>query len=330
MFELTADNAVAYLCERGWPRTVGPRHAELLSGGVSNQVLRIVTPEQLFVLKQSRPQLRTRDAWFSDLERIYREQEVMQALHPYLPSVVPEVLFVDRPNYSYAMSHAPLDAEVWKTQLLAGTIDLNLGAKIGQVLGRIHQVAADNLRQFAAFRDHNVYVQLRVDPFYRRVQERRPEVAAAIEPMVRDMLTIKESLCHGDFTPKNMLVHGGEFTLVDYETAHLGDPTMDLGLFLAHLTLKAIRAPEQSGAFIALMRGFWQAYCREVGFRAHAELERRGVKHCGVCLLARVDGTSPVDYLTEPKREMVRRLGRAILLDGGERWEDVWRLLGSD
>jgi 5-methylthioribose kinase len=338
MFELTAENALDYLRRQGW---IGnqPAHAETLSGGVSNQVLRVTTPGRRFVLKQSRPQLRTRDAWFSDLERIHREQEVMQALHPHLPGVVPEVLFVDRPNFIYAMSHAPLDAEVWKTQLLAGTIDLNLGMNVGQVLGRIQQISAANPPQFEAFRDHNVYVQLRVDPFYRRVQERRPEVAAAIEPIVRDMLTIKESLCHGDYTPKNMLVHevlpspprtgaGGEgFMLVDYETAHFGDPTMDLGLFFAHLTLKAVRAPEQRHRFVALMRGFWQAYCSEASFRPHAELARRGVKHCGVCLLARVDGTSPVDYLSEPNRETVRHLGRAILLDGVERWEDIWQQL---
>ncbi len=326
MFELTADNALDYVRRQCW---IGaePAYAETLTGGVSNQVLRIVTSDRRFVLKQSRPQLRTRDAWFSDLERIYREQEVMQALHAYLPSEVPEVLFVDRANYIYAMSHAPLEAEVWKTQLLAGSIDVDLGAKIGLVLGRIHQVTADNPTQFEAFRDHNVYVQLRVDPFYRRVQERLPEVAAAIAPIVRGMLTIKESLCHGDYTPKNMLVHAGDFTLVDYETAHFGDPTMDLGLFLAHLTLKAVRTPERRGDFIMLMRGSWQAYCREVGFRAHADLERRGVKHCGACLLARVDGTSPVDYLTEANRETARRLGRAILLGGIERWEDIWQQL---
>jgi 5-methylthioribose kinase len=74
------------------------------------------------------------------------------------------------------------------------------------------------------------------------------------------------------------------------------------------------------------MRGFWRAYCREVRFCGHAELERRGVKHCGVCLLARVDGTSPVDYLPEEaERETVRRLGSAILLDGVNRWEDIWQ-----
>src|SRR5947209_790799 len=82
---------------------------------------RTTTPQRRFVLKQSRPQLRTRDPWFSDLARIYREQEVMQALQQYLPGVVPQVLFVDRPNFVYAMNHAPLEAEVWKGKLLNGT-----------------------------------------------------------------------------------------------------------------------------------------------------------------------------------------------------------------
>ncbi len=337
MLEITPDNAIEYLRRVGW--ITGPATVEQLSGGVSNQVLRVTTPEKRFVLKQSRPQLRTRDAWFSDLERIYREQEVMQGLHPHLPDVVPEVLFVDRPNFAYAMSHAPLDARVWKAELLDGRIDVALGAKIGTVLGRMHQISAERSAEFAAFRDHTVYVQLRVDPFYVRVQERRPEIAAAIQPIIEEMLTRKVALCHGDYTPKNLLIHpspsgrgaGGEglgFTLVDYETAHLGDPTMDLGLFLTHLTLKAMRAPERRGEFIALMREFWHGYSQAITFRAHAELERRGVRHLGVCLSARIDGTSPVDYLPEEaKREHVRSLSRAILLDGIERWEDVWALV---
>ncbi|HZZ77711.1 MAG TPA: aminoglycoside phosphotransferase family protein [Gemmataceae bacterium] len=335
MLEITATNAIDYLRRQGWIGD-GPAHAEELSGGVSNLVLRITTPERLFVLKQSRPQLRTRDAWFSDLDRIEREREVMQALHPLLPDVVPEVLFADRANYVYTMSHAPLDSQVWKAQLLAGSFDLDLASRVGRVLGRIHQGAADHSEHFAAYRDHNVYVQLRVDPFYRRVQERRPEFAAAIEPIVTQMLTLKESLCHGDYTPKNMLIRsfpspsgrGGEgqgFTLVDYETAHFGDPTMDLGLFLTHLTLKAVRAPEHRDTIVSLMRRFWQAYAAEVTFRTPAELEHRGVKHYGVCLLARVDGTSPVDYLfEEAKREHVRRIARAILLDDVATWESVW------
>jgi 5-methylthioribose kinase len=324
MIELTVDNTADYLRQRGWIGE-GPACIELLGGGVSNVVLRVQTPGQLFVLKQSRPQLRTRDAWFSDLERVYREQEVMQVLAPVLPPhTVPEVLFVDRANYVFVMAHAPRGAKVWKQQLLAGDIDFALGEHTGRILGRIHESTARNQHLVEPFADRTVFVQLRVDPFYRRIQERRPEVADAVQPLIDRLMTARDALCHGDYSPKNILTHEQGFTLVDYETAHLGDPTMDLGFCLSHLMLKAIKRSHDRQQYFKLTRRFWQGYMAETTFLPHVELQRRGIEHCAVCLLARIDGTSPVDYLEEEdKREAVRRMGRHVLLDHLTQWDEV-------
>ncbi len=323
MIELTVDNTADYLRQRGWIGE-GPASIELLGGGVSNVVLRVQTPDQLFVLKQSRPQLRTRDAWFSDLERVYREQEVMQALAPLLPLYsVPEVLFVDRANYVFVMAHAPRGAKVWKQQLLAGDIDFALGEHAGRILGRIHESTARNPQLVEPFADRTVFVQLRVDPFYHRIQERRPEVAAAVQPLIDRMMKARDGLCHGDYSPKNILTHEHGFTLVDYETAHLGDPTMDLGFCLSHLLLKAVKRSHDRQRHFELTRRFWQGYAAETTFLPQEELQRRGIEHCGVCLLARIDGTSPVDYLEEDKREVVRQLGRRVLLDHLSQWDEV-------
>ena len=331
MLDLTAHNLLDYLRRQGWVGDEAAR-VEELSGGVSNVVLRVETPRRTFVVKQSRPQLRTRDAWFSDLKRIYREQEVMQLLHPLLPALtVPEVLHADRANYTFAMSHAPPGARPWKEQLLAGEADPALAAHAGHILGRMHEGTAHDAAARTRFTERTAFVQLRVNPFYRRVQERRPEVAGVIEPLVRHMLSAEEALCHGDFTPKNMLTHAQGFTLVDYETAHFGDPTMDLGLFLCHLFLKAVRLPARRAAYFGLTRAFWQAYAAEVRFRPLDELERRGIQHVAVCLLARVDGTSPVEYLPEePKRETVRRLARHLLTRPLASWEGVRALADEE
>jgi 5-methylthioribose kinase len=235
---------------------------------------------------------------------------------------VPRVLFVDRENFVFAMSHAPQPSEgrttlVWKESLLAGQVDLTMGERTGRVLGMMHEASARDPGTFGAFRDRTAFVQLRVDPFYRRIQERRPEVAAAVQPLIDSMMARQEALCHGDYTPKNMLVHDQGFMLVDYETAHFGDPAMDVGLFLTHLLLKAVRRPELRERYFELIDAFWRGYRSTVSFRPAAELEERGVAHWGACLLARIDGTSPVEYLPEePKRDLVRRLGRAIL--GGD------------
>jgi 5-methylthioribose kinase len=324
MLLLTSDNALEFLRERGWVGP-GPARVEPLGWGVSNVVLRVETPERTFVLKQSRPQLRTRDAWFSDLDRVYREQEVMEVLFPLLPEpTVPKVLFSDRANYVFAMSHAPAGSRVWKETLLAGEVDPAVGERAGLILGRMHEATARDPALVGRFADRTVFVQLRVDPFYRRVQERRPEVADEVERVVRSMLATSEALCHGDYSPKNILTHEQGFTLVDYETAHLGDPAMDLGFFLSHLVLKAVRHHSLRRRFFDLTRSFWEGYTREVRFRPVAELQARGSGHLAVCALARIDGASPVDYLPEePKREAVRRLGRRLLREQPARWDEV-------
>src|SRR5262245_53246408 len=128
MLELTEANLPAYLREHGWVAAGEPAEVAALGWGVSNAVFRVRTSHGLFVVKQSRPQLRTRDAWFSDLDRVWREMEVMQVLEPLLPpGVVPKVLHRDRDNYAFAMAHAPEDSTVWKEQLLAGVVERDRG-----------------------------------------------------------------------------------------------------------------------------------------------------------------------------------------------------------
>jgi 5-methylthioribose kinase len=324
MWELTTDNSADYLRQRGWIGP-GPARVEALSGGVSNVVLQVESGPKLFVLKQSRPRLRTRDDWFSDIERVYREQEVMELLGPLLPPLaVPAVMHVDRENFVFAMQHAPLDSRVWKEQLLAGQADLATAERAGGLLGRIHQATGENLARLSAFRERTVFEQLRVEPYYCRVQQRRPEVADAVAPLIDDLRTRTEALCHGDFSPKNLLVHSQGLTLVDYETAHLGDPAMDLGFFFSHLVLKAVKLDGQRKRYLDLTVAAWRGYSAEVHFRPVADLVRRGIGHLGVCLLARIDGTSPIEYLTEErKREAVRRLGRWLLRERTGTWEAV-------
>jgi 5-methylthioribose kinase len=324
MWQLTTDNATNYLRQRGWIDS-GAVRIEELKGGVSNLVLRVEAGEKLFVLKQSRPQLRTRDDWFSDVERVYREQEVMDLLHPLLPpGAVPAVLHIDRENFVFAMQHAPRDSRVWKERLLAGEADLATAELAGRLLGRIHQVTGEDPTRVHAFRDRTVFEQLRIEPYYCRIQQRRPEVAGAVAPLIDELRTRSDALCHGDFSPKNLLMHARGLTLVDYETAHLGDPAMDLGFFFSHLLLKTIKHNQRLRSYLDLTVAAWLGYAAEVRFCPVADLVRRGIGHLGVCLLVRIDGTSPVDYLSEePKREAVRRLGRWLLWDRPGKWEEV-------
>jgi 5-methylthioribose kinase len=322
MLELRPDNVERYLREHD--RIRGSAEVTVLAGGVSNVVFRVRSGSDLFVLKQSRPQLRTRDAWFSDVRRIFRELEVMRALADVLPeSVVPRVVWEDRDNFTFAMTHAPMNARPWKEDMLAGTVDPERGRQAGEVLGKMHEFSAGHPERFQAFADSQVFYELRVEPFYERVAGRRPDVAAELGVLIDEMKG-QIALCHGDYTPKNMLLHDSGFTLVDYETGYFGDPAMDIGLFVAHLVLKSMRAEvTQAARYLETIRAFWSAYSDELTTLSASEQRQRGLRHLGACLLARVDGASPVDYLTDDGKNTARRFARQILHNQRGLWETL-------
>jgi hypothetical protein len=68
----------------------------------------------------------------------------------------------------------------------------------------------------------------------------------------------------------------------------------------------------------------FRGHSRRGALLAHEELQARGIEHCAACLLARIDGTSPVEYLPEEdKRLAVRRLGCRLLREHPRQWSEV-------
>jgi 5-methylthioribose kinase len=338
MFLLTAENALGYLIEAGHLSPLTQGKVAPLAWGVSNVVLR-VDPEHALplVLKQSRPQLRTKIEWLSRCERIYREADVLRCLAQRLPpGTIPAVQFEDRPNYILGLEAIRADHVVWKQHLLDGTLDDAISAQLGMLLGTIH---ASTVRQPDVLLDPDdwsLFDELRIDPFYRFLSRRDPALAPAIDALLADMAAHRVCLVHADFSPKNVLVHPDGVTLVDFETGHWGDPAFDLGFFLAHLLLKSLRQPGRREEWRRLIETFWSAYSDRVDADgvaadiASAATSHRAVRHLAGCLLARIDGKSPVDYLTEPSQaELVRTITREWLTDSPPTLADGWEAFGQ-
>jgi hypothetical protein len=91
--------------------------------------------------------------------------------------------------------------------------------------------------------------------------------------------------------------------LLDHEVIHWGDPAFDPGFALTHLLGKANHVVPHREAFAEAANRFWQSYEAALGDVPWREgLEHRAVRHTLGCLLARVAGRSPLEYLTEPQR----------------------------
>lgn len=337
MREIDADSAVEYLREAGRVDAAQRVTVRELAGGVSNIVLLVESDSrEPFVLKQARGQLRVAQPWFCSVERIWREVdtlrlcgEVLARRKPAteddeLSASVPQVLFEDRANYLYAMSAAPPHT-VWKAALLSGQTDPAIAAACGRLLGALHGGTWRDAEVATRFDDRQFFDALRLDPYYRRVAEVHPELREMLELLIKSQDENRLCLVHGDFSPKNLLVHVQGQTLVDFEVGHYGDPAFDLGFFLTHLVLKSVRAGADGERFLQLTNEFWTAYRRELSRTVTADelrrLEARAVQNFAGCALARVDGKSPVEYLTdESMRDAVRRFTAALLRESPASW----------
>jgi len=338
MREITAETAADYLRDSGRV----PDRAEILvrelSGGVSNIVLRVdVAGQPPFVIKQCRERLRVAMDWRARLDRIWTEHATLQVLCTILPQgTVPDVLFEDRSNYLFAMTCAPDDSVTWKTHLMAGQVDQDIAARLGTVLGAIHAEGRGHPALGTTLSDTSLFDELRVDPYYRTIARSDPDLAPRIDALIAamDRPADERTLVLGDFSPKNILVHSGGLILLDFECAHAGDPAFDLGFFLSHLLLKTIRAtskdPGLASRYTGLTSLFWSTYLdrRDIDTTARADLVRRASLHTAACSWARVDGKSPVEYLSARGQAIARSFGREALRTEPATWDDLLTVLG--
>ena len=245
MCEITAETAADYLCASGRFADQAEIHVRELSGGVSNIVLRVdFSARPPLVIKQCRERLRVAMDWHAPLERIWTERATLELLGSLLPEgTVPTVLFEDRAEYLFAMTCAPDDAVTWKTQLMAGQIDPTIAARLGTILGTIHAEAHGHPALRTTLSDTSLFEELRVDPYYRTAARAHPDLDEQLLDLIAamDRPAAERTLVLGDFSPKNILVHSEGLILLDFECAHAGDAAFDLGFFLSHLLLKAIR-----------------------------------------------------------------------------------------
>ena len=301
----------AYLINQGLLKKEESVYVEQLSGGVSCRVWKVAVNDDRWVIKQALEKLDVQVDWFSDVERIHREHEVMKQLELLIPgSNVPKVLHVDYVNHVYLMSCAEEGAQTWKDLLMKGVFNVDTAKSAANILSEIHgqsnQIEDIVIEKFS---NQEYFVQLRIDPFHRFLIQKYPELAEEINDLIIELTEQKTCLVHGDFSPKNMLVEkSGSIVLIDYEVAHWGNPVFDLAYCLGHLMLKAWHL-KSANEVLQLIRVFLDNYSGTVD---------NLLAHLGLMLLARMDGKSPVNYIQDDKLKQNIRDTAIYWIKGGD------------
>jgi 5-methylthioribose kinase len=311
------ESLLAYLRASG---RIGPGEHPLLrplAGGVSSRAMLVERepPSDSWVLKQALPKLRVAVDWFSSPERMRREALALRWTAELVPKgSAPTLLWEEPDAHLLAMTAVPQPHVNWKTALLQGR-GLEHAAAFGSLLGIVHRRAWERRAEIQAdFGDRSFFESLRVEPYYRYTASRVPAAASFLGELIEETDRVTETLVHGDYSPKNVLVHDGRLVLLDYEVAHFGDPGFDVGFSTAHLLSKANHLRGLESSFAHAATESWRAYRGEIASTAFGTtIESRAVRHSLACLLARVDGRSPLEYLDQRARHRQRLVVLALM-----------------
>jgi len=285
--------------------------ATALTGGVSSDIWKVELRSGPVCVKRALARLRVAQVWEAPVERNRYEWLWMETAARIAPGSAPRVLAHDDAGV-FAMEF--LDGArhpLWKNELRAGRADPAFAANVGGTLARIHAATAGDAGVAAAFATDAGFHAIRLEPYLLATAQRHPDLAPALRSLAECTAATRAALVHGDVSPKNILVAPRGPVFLDAECAWYGDPAFDLAFCLNHLLLKCLWVPRAARAFLACFDALGAAY---LGVHHPIGLEARAASLLPGLLLARIDGKSPVEYVTEEaQKDRVRRVARALL-----------------
>jgi aminoglycoside phosphotransferase (APT) family kinase protein len=308
---LHATTVLPYLVGR---HVLGPgpgTEAETLGGGVSNVVLAAGDGRRQVVVKQALARLRVADEWYAPPERAMIEADALEVCGRLTPAEVPRLLDRDPGRHAITLERAPSGWQDWKGQLLRGRADTEVARHLGRTLASWHSRTAGT-RLPSALEGTSHFELLRVDPYYRTVAHRAPQLSGPVIALAEQMSERRLCLVHGDFSPKNVLVGPDGLWVIDFEVAHRGDPAFDVAFLLCHLVLKSLHRPGMARELDACALEFADAYTAGVPPEVRPPWDYV-LAHVACLVLARVKGKSPAEYLTGPQQARAWRLGTDVL-----------------
>ncbi len=292
-----------------------------LAGGVASDIWRVEVGARSFAVKRALPKLRVAADWRAPVSRNAAEAEWLRIAARIAPGCVPKILYHDPASGLFAMDYLPPDRHpVWKAQLRDGEVDVDFARAVGSILAKIHGVTAGDADISRRFSHDETFHAIRLEPYLETTATRHPDLAEQLFGLSRRTLANHIALVHGDISPKNILVGPDGPIFLDAECAWYGDPAFDLAFCLNHLLLKCIWNPGASQRFLAAFDALAGGYAGA----SSCEISERAAQLLPALLLARIDGKSPVEYITNDlDRDLVRSIAIPLVANPPEQLCDI-------
>lgn len=288
-----------------------------LAGGIASDIWRADVAGRSICIKKALHQLKVDVEWRVPVERNLYEWKYYEVAELACPGLTPRLLAQDTDEYLFAMEYLePAEYPLWKTQLRDGVTDVAFAQAVGMSLARVHSYAAAHRELESEFPSDNIFYASRMESYLEATARVHPDLEGRLYGLIDTVMTTKQSLVHGDVSPKNILNGPRGPVFLDAECAFYGDPSFDLAFCLNHLLLKCLWTPAARNGFIGCFRELASAYLADVDWESPGDIEARTAHLLPGLFLARVDGKSPVEYITRDEdRNMVRSVATRFLVE---------------
>lgn len=303
-----------------------------LDGGVSSDIWRVEIGTKRYCIKRALAQLKVPQVWQAPVERNDAEWKWLAAAESIWPGSAPRLVGQDQNAALFVMEYLDPDRyPTWKSQLRDGFLREETAIAVAERLAAIHAATAGQKEVAAAFSTDDCFYAIRLEPYLVATGRVHTDLGVQLNALASTTLATKRALVHGDVSPKNILVGESGPVFIDAECAWYGEPAFDLAFCLNHLLLKCLWRPHSAKTILRLFDLLAETYLRGVTWQTRPEIEATTAALLPALLLGRIDGKSPIEYVTdEPEKNRVRNFARRFIQTRSDRLDVIRNAWGKE
>ncbi len=257
LFDLNTDlnNFQDYLISKNWLHpTEKIKSLEKPGEGNMNVVLRIITDQRSFILKQSRPYVQKYKQIEAPLDRIAVEYKFYDAIqNNALHAHIPKILGYDATNHLLLLEDLG-NCEDMIALYRKGVVNKKILQKLIFILGMIHRTKApkDFPKNFEMrklnhqhifklpFKKDNGFSLNDIQPGLQELSmtyKKDAALKAIVKKIGKRYLSKGTTLIHGDYYPGSWMTEADDLYVIDPEFGFVGFAEFDLGVMAAHMIM---------------------------------------------------------------------------------------------
>src|SRR3989338_2393445 len=304
-FVITKENLKLYLVQKGLLKKGEQAVIVPLDGGFVNPIFRVTNTTKDFVVKQAM-ESSSKIASFTKLarERSGYEFQFLRLIRERLSHCVrvPQVFLYDSANFILVEEAVTPHAKLYWNELPEGRFHFDVAHQLGIYVAGLQNMSYNDPVLKAQFLENPGYRvrELSIIPAFEKYPQHQQRFE---EAMIKNR---KNAWClvDADITPKNMLVHDGTFTKIDFEIMQYGDPALDIGIVIAHFLIYCFPHPQWKEEYLACAQLFWDAYQKQVAFSLPKAFFCNMKNYLALMIIGRIDAVSIYPWMNEKQAKV--------------------------